>query len=207
MRRRKPAREDMPRTYLVPLAVIGTAFLLGGALGCAVALRFGGSGSETLSQYIQGYLVAAQEGAVPVPGALAVTWEASRFLLLAALLGFTALGVAGMPVLFLVRGFLLSFSVTCFVSMFGGEGGLLAFLLLGLSGVATIPPLFLLGVQGMAASRRLLGRCLGGQRDGPIYSKRYFIRWGGCAAVVVLCVLFDLFAAPALLQLASGLFS
>ena len=205
MRRRKPVRDEVAHIYLVPLAIIGTAFLLGGLLGCAAALHLNSGGSEALSQYIRGYLETVQSGLAPAPDVITVAWKASRFLLLAVLLGFTALGVAGMPLLFLVRGFLLSFSVTCFVSMFGGRGGLLAFLLLGVSGVATIPPLFLLGVQGMSASRRLLRRCLGGQRDGPIYSKRYFFRWGGCAAAVVMCVLFDLFAVPGLLRLMDGM--
>ena len=40
--------------------------------------------------------------------------------LLALLLGFTALGLLGLPLLFAVRGFLLAFSIASFVRLFGG---------------------------------------------------------------------------------------
>lgn len=204
MTRRKAPIGDMPRDWLAALAIIGIAFLLGGILGCVIALQVGGQDGNMLAEYIQSYLTAANTGDSTAPDLLTVLWTALRFPVLTACLGFTAFGVVGLPVLFGVRGFLFSFAVTCFVSIYGIAGGLLAFLLLGLTGVISILPLFILGTQGMAASRKLLRRSLGARKESGIYSRRYFARCGICGAVLLLCVLFDYFAAPVLLRMLSG---
>ena len=90
-----------------------------------------------------------------------------RFPLAALLMGFTALGVIGLPVLFAVRGFLFSFSVACFCRLFGGAGLIPALFLFGLPALLWAPALFVLGAQGMLGAYGLLRRVTGGQPLSP----------------------------------------
>ena len=120
------------------------------------------------------------------------------------LLGFTALGILGLPLLFSVRGFVLAFSIAAFVRMFGGTGGVLAFLLFGVSGLVSAPVFFILGVQSLGAAQALAVRFLGDGRRNPIYGKTYWLRCGWCAAALCLCVILEYLAVPALVAAAAG---
>ena len=98
---------DVPSGTLAAMAVLGMAFLLGGGAGCLLGGMVNGAGGSALSDYLQTYLTLAQDGTEGAPGFWAVLWEQMRFPLAALLMGFTALGVIGLPVLFAVRGLLL----------------------------------------------------------------------------------------------------
>lgn len=102
-----------------------------------------------LHAYVTGYLTAARAGEAAPPHMLSVVWSTIRWPVFAVLMGFTGLGLLGIPVLFSIRGFLLSFAITSFVRMFGGVGGVLAFLTFGVTGLVAIPVLFVLGVQSL----------------------------------------------------------
>ena len=113
---------------LIPvLAVTAACFLLGGLVGCLLASHIGGGGQESLAAYVEGFLRAAQAGEITAPALASLVWDTVRWPLLALLLGFTALGLLGLPLLFAVRGFLLAFSIASFVRLFGGVGCLLVF--------------------------------------------------------------------------------
>ena len=143
---------------LIPvLAVTAACFLLGGLVGCLLASHIGGGGQESLAAYVEGFLRAAQAGEITAPALASLVWDTVRWPLLALLLGFTALGLLGLPLLFAVRGFLLAFSIASFVRLFGGAGCLLALLVFGVSGALSVPVLFVLGVQGLLAARVLAG--------------------------------------------------
>ena len=105
MRGRKQPVKEMPQEHVVALTVLGIAFVIGGVIGCLIAFQVG-QDNETLLSFLQSYLNAAKNGDVQAPNLMLVLWKAIRFPVLAMILGFTALGIAGMPALFLVRGFL-----------------------------------------------------------------------------------------------------
>lgn len=206
MRRTVAGLWDVPPEGVAPaLAVVSGCFFLGALAGCVLCANVSGGGDESLSAYLQGFLAAAGAGETSSAALLPVLWEVLRWPLLTVLLGFTALGLLGIPVLFTVRGFLLSFAVSSFVRMFGGAGGLLAFFVFGVSGLASVPALFVLGVQGVHASRALAGRALGeGRRSSP-FGRAYFLRCGVCAGAFCVCVLLEYLAVPALVVAAAGL--
>ena len=108
MSRRKRWKLDLLSGEAAALVLLGASFFLGGAAGCVMAGLVGGEGQGALAEYIRGYLDLAAEGGMQPPF-WPLVWELIRFPLLVFLLGFTALGVVGMPVLFAVRGFLLCF--------------------------------------------------------------------------------------------------
>lgn len=154
----------------------------------------GGAGQESLRAYLEGFLSTAQSGGTAVPALAVQLWDILRWPGLALLLGFTALGVLGLPLLFAVRGFLLAFSIAAFVQMFGSAGCLLAFLVFGVSGGLSIPALFVLGVQSLNAARSLASRFLGEGKAPSPYGKAYFLRCGGCAVALCVCIGLERFA-------------
>lgn len=205
MRRAVGGAWNVPEERILPaLVVISVSFMLGGLSGCLMSSFVGGAGQESLRNYLEVFLSSAQSGEMNVPGLAVQLWDLLRWPAAALLLGFTALGILGLPLLFAIRGFLLAFSIAAFVQMFGSAGCLMAFLIFGVSGMLSISALFILGVQSLAASRRLASRFLGEGKESSPYGRAYFLRCGGCAAVLCVCIFMERFAVPALVSGAAG---
>ena len=199
---------DMPPGSVTPaLAVLAAAFAAGALAGLLRAAQVGGEGQESLSAYLQVYLEAARTGNATPPEPAAALWEAARWPLLTLLLSFTALGAVGIPAIFAVRGFLLSFAVASFVRIFGGAGAILAFFAFGFTGTISLPVLFLLGVQGLLSALARAGQAMGGGK-GPTAppGRAFWLRSGLCAAGLVLSALLECWAVPALLASVAELF-
>ena len=207
MRKRAAGIWDGPAGgALFPLAAVSLSFGIGALTGMLVAAQVGGGGQESLSAYLEHYLAAAQAGSAAPPELSAILWEGLRWPLLISILGFTAIGIAGIPVLFAVRGFLLSFAVSSFVLMYGGAGAILAFFAFGFTGMLSIPVLFVLGTQSFSSSRELALRALGGGKGPHPRGRAYWARSGLCAVVLALSMLLEWWAVPALLGSVAGLF-
>ena len=194
---------DFPRP-LVPLAALSACFLLGGALGAV----FGGLMSETsaqeLADYLSSYFTLAREGGVTVEF-WSVAWEQFRLLITVVLLGLTALGAAGIPLLFGVRGFLLAFSVAGLCRVFGAAGLVPALFLFGLPAFFWAPILFLTGGQCLDGAWVLLRRLLLESREPLPFTSAYWGRLGLLAAAMMVCVMLEYLAAPVLLSAAAKL--
>ena len=205
MRRAVGGTWNVPERGLLPaLTAIAVSFLLGALAGCLLSAFLEGEGLERLEGYLEAFLQSSGSGAPEGPGLLRQLWATLRWPLLALVLGFTSLGVLGLPLLFAVRGFLLAYSVAAFVRVFGGAGCLLAFLIFGVPGCLSVPALFVLGAQGLAAACRLAGRSLGEGKAPSPYGRAYFLRCGGCAAALCVCLLLECLAVPALVAGAAG---
>lgn len=200
MRRAVAGIWDLPFAGETPaLAVLSVSFFLGSVAGCLLAASVDGGGSESLMSYLEGFLTLARSEGVTSPPLLPLIWEVLRWPLFAVVLGFTALGVVGLPVLFSVRGFLLSFAVASFSRMFGGAGGLIAAVVFGVPGLFSIPALFALGVQGFVIARSLAGRALGDSGRSAFPGRACFLRCGVCAGALCVCMLLEYLAVPAML--------
>lgn len=170
------------------LTIVSLAFLLGILLGCFWAGSISDAEGSALASYIRGYFEAARGGELASPDVLSVLWETIRWPALIFLLSFTAAGLIGIPIVFGVRSFLLSFTVASFVKVLGGMGAVLSVLLFGITSALSLPVLFVLGTQGMEACRSLTGRLMGDRRKKAIYGKGFFVHAGICCAVLVCCV-------------------
>jgi hypothetical protein len=179
------------------LMVVSVSFTIGIFAGCLLAAQVGGGGTDSLTVYLKNYLVAVESGKSEAPSVLPLIWEVFRWPILAVFLGLTPLGIVAIPALFLLRGFLLSFSIGSLYRMLAAKGLLLAFYISGISGFIIIPVLFLLGVQSMMAARMLSGR-------GNPYGKRYFVRLGICAVALIVCVILERFVVPPLLLVSAA---
>ncbi len=184
------------------LATVSVCFFLGGVAGCLLAGSMSGEGSAGLESYLRGVLTAAEVGETVRPELWTLLWEVLRWPVLVWILSCTAAGIFAIPGLFAVRGFLLSFALSSFVKVLGGEGELLSILVLGLPQAAAIPGLFVLGTGGLLSSR-LLARRPSGEGAGP--GEDRLVRCGVCAGGSVLCILLEYFALPVLLPAAVGI--
>lgn len=205
MRRAVAAAWNVPESGVLPaLCIVVASFSIGALAGGILSVFASGEGAESLRTYLEGFLTTLQAGGVETPMAIQV-WDTLRWPLLALLLGFTCIGLLGLPLLFAVRGFLLAFSIFAFVRLFGSAGCLMAFLIFGISGALSLPVLFVLGVQSLGAARVLAGRFLGETKRQLPYGKAYFLRCGGCAGALCVCILLERLIVPGLVSAAAAL--
>lgn len=175
---------------LTQLAVLGICFSLG-ALG---GFFFSGWGenSPELSDYLLRYFQMAGQGSGVEPPVWASVWDLARWPLAALLLGSTALGAVGIPILLSVRGFLLSYAASMFGRMFGLAGVAASLTAFGVTAFVAVPVLF---VAASDAFRQSLGR-LSGERV-PAWEVRAQTL-GPCAGLLVLAAALQQTVMPAL---------
>ena len=193
---------DLPLEQRVALTVLSAAFLLGGLLGCLLAALCDGPGAEELSGYLTGYLALAWEDDLP-RGLPPLLWGQAKYLLAVLVLGLTALGLAGIPILFGLRGFFFSFSAACFCRVFGRRGLLPAFFLFGLPALLWVPALFLSGVAGLLSARQLLRRMLGDGWSVMPLNGAWWCRAGLCVGLALASGLLEYWVVPVLLRAAA----
>lgn len=184
------------------LALVVTAvfFALGGLFGCWIAFHSGGGGDEALHAYLEQFLSTASEGQLNVPMWPELIWRTVRWPLAAFLFAFTGLGLLGIPVLSSLRGFFLAFSIASFARVYGRTGVNAAFLLLGVTGLVSIPVFLLLSVQSFSNAWSLATRPVGqGCRELP-YHRDFFCRSGLCAGALCVCILMEHYLIPVLLM-------
>lgn len=207
MRKQLPHLWDVPASGFSVLIFLTVCFGAGALAGCFFAGLLGLDAQTQLSAYLNGYFTVLRGGEVILPSLFSTVWELCRWPALVFLLGLTALGAVGIPVVFGVRGFLFSYSVSVFVRLFGGSGLLAALAIFGVSGFFTLPALFLLGTGGFGSARVLAGALLGEGRHGSPFHRGYFVRAGGCCVLLAAGVLLQSWLTPVLLRAAAGLIS
>lgn len=180
-------------------ASICALFFVGGIAGCAFAALANGTGALELCDYLTDYLALAEEGIVVRPFWMLLI-EQIKYLLFIVLLGITAIGVFGIPVLFGVKGFFFAFSVGSFCRVFGASGFLPALILFGLPALLWSPALFLAGVQGMSSAKCFLRRGLGDTRCLLPFTSVYWLRIGLCVFLIVVCCCVEYIMVPVLLR-------
>ena len=94
---------DLLSEQSVALAVLSTAFLLGGGLGCLFTALAGEDGRAELGSYLTRYLSLAREGQLPRE-LWPLLWGQLKYALLALVLSLTALGVVPYPLSFQLLG-------------------------------------------------------------------------------------------------------
>ena len=201
--KRRDVIVDFPRP-LVPLTILSACFLLGGIVGAAFGGLMSEASAQELAAYLNTYLTLARDGGIPVEF-WGVAWEQFRLLLAVILLGLTALGVVGIPVLFGVRGFLFAFSVAGLCRVFGAAGLVPGLFLFGLPAFLWAPVLFLAGGQCVDSAWVLLRRLRLESRVPLPFTPAYWGRLGLYGAALMVCVMLEYLAAPVLLAAAAKL--
>lgn len=177
---------------LTQLAVLSVCFAAG-ALGGFFFSGWSGDNPE-LRDYLLQYFQMAGQGNGIEPPLWSSIWDLARWPLAAFLLGSTALGTVGIPILLGTRGFLLSFSAAAFARMFGLPGAAASLAAFGVTALVAAPVLFTVSAD---AFRQSLSR-LSGDRC-PAWSKRVQALTP-CAGLLVLAVALQQTLMPALLS-------
>lgn len=186
------------------LVILSAAFFLGSVAGCVLVPRISGLGSGALSEYFSEYLSALHSGAGIEPDIPSLLWDIFRWPLFVVAFGITPLGLLGIPVLFLVKGFLLSFSIASLFRMFGTYGLLLALSVFGVSGIVCLPTLFVLGIQAFLVSGAMAGRIFGESRTLPLFQRTDIVRYIICFIALCIGFLIEYYFVPNLLVFISG---
>lgn len=209
MRKRVLKVLDLPSSGgTAVLFILSIAFFIGGMAGCILVNRVGGNGEVALEEFLEGYLTVVNSGELMQPNVLTLVWETLRWPLLILILSVTPLGLFAIPVLFLVRGFLLSFSIASFFRVLGTSGLALAFTLFGVTGVLYVPVLFILGVQGFLFSGAMAGCLMGEGRKRLRFDRVVLFRCGICAVVLCVCCFLEYHLVPVFMEpLAAFMFS
>lgn len=194
---------DLPSEQRGALLLLSIVFLLGGGAGCLFAALSSGEGARELGSYLADYLTLARDGGVPRE-LWPVLWGQLKYLLTALVLSLTALGVAGLPLLFGLRGFTFAFSVGCFCRVFGGRGLFPAFVLFGLPALLWTPALFSAGVPGFLSAQGLLRRSLG-EGGGTALNAGFWYRAALCVGLALAAGLLEYGVVPVLLRAAARL--
>ena len=181
------------------VTLLGGLFLLGGVLGCLAAGCVEGESGAALEKYLRAYLTMSREHGT-VLSLSGILWERFRFPLCILMMSFTAFGVVCIPAVLLLRGFLFSFAIACFVRLFGWQGLLLAAALFGFSALIWLPALFELSVLGLEQSWRLVQRCTGEKKEGLLRPSGGLLSWGICLAALAFSAGLEYFVVPQLVN-------
>lgn len=149
---------------------------------------------QELVDYLQRYFQVTGSGEGAAPSLLASAWELFRWPLAALLLGFTALGAVGLPVLMAARGFMLSFAAATFARLFGLPGLAASVTSFGLTVLIAVPVLF---VVSQNAFRQSLAR-LSGAAPSSTWSQQLMSQVP-CMGLLILAVALQQTVMPALL--------
>lgn len=178
------------------LAVNTAAFALGALCGFGLVGWLSGRGRLSFGPWLESYAMGLSVAKTADISFWAVLWDAVRWPLFVLFLGYTALGVWMVPMMFALRGFFLCFCAAA-LSAAGRGGFLLALILLGVGGLIELPAFFLLGAhswtQALGQGRRLLAlpEDLGG---------RYLARSGLILGCVAGCAWIEYLTIPSILK-------
>jgi stage II sporulation protein M len=181
-------------------ALLALFFFLGGLAGHAYAKTWDG---EALRNYLGDYCALYGSGGVS-PALLGCAALYFGWCLAVFLLGFASVGVALIPVLSGLFGFLTMYSVSCFVSAYGRSGILLAMGAMLPRLLVTVPCFLALAGAAWPMSADLAMLALGrGRRAAPVlYGRGYFRVLLVCAGVLSLGVVCERLLSSRLFQLA-----
>ena len=180
-------------------------FLAGALAGHLYAGVCGGEAQPALNQYLKYYCAVYDAGGAAVSLVSCVAMYFGYVLLLF-LLGFSSAGIALIPALTGLFGFLTMYTVSCFVRCYGRSGVLLAMGVLMVRLIFTLPCFLALAGEAWPLSIELFLLSFGrGKRSAPVlYGSRYFLLFVLCAAVLAVGVCCERFLTPVLFRLALG---
>lgn len=157
-RRHRRRRDGLCFSHLPALIFLTGCFGIGLLFGCVFASCLKQGSDLQLSSYLESYFSVLQDSGGVQPRFLSSLWEMLRWPLAVSLLGTTALGALAIPAILCLRGFLLSYTVSVFVLIFGTDGLLLALAIFGISAILSVASLFVAGIDAFELSRTFGGR-------------------------------------------------
>lgn len=131
------------------LFIVFACFLIGAFLG--LFFMYLCDPGDGFRSHLEDYFVLASHGILNVSLG-SVLWDCISWPFIASILGLTAAGVIAVPALFLLRGFLLTYTTVCLGALFGMDGVAVAAALFWVSAILVLPALFLIGGESLRAA-------------------------------------------------------
>jgi len=178
-------------------------FLAGALAGHLYAGTCGEEAQGALDQYLTDYCAVYDTGSAAASLLSCVVMYFGYGLALF-LLGFSSAGVALIPALSGLFGFLTMYTVSCFVRCYGRSGVLLAMGVLLVRLVFTLPCFLALAGAAWPLSIELFTLSFGrGKRSAPVlYGSRYFLLFVLCAVILAAGVCCERLITPLLFRMA-----
>ena len=178
-------------------------FLAGALAGHLYAGTCGEEAQGALQQYLTDYCAVYDTGCAAASLLSCVVMYCGYGLALF-LLGFSSAGVALIPALSGLFGFLTMYTVSCFVRCYGRSGVLLAMGVLLVRLVFTLPCFLALAGAAWPLSIELFTLSFGrGKRSAPVlYGSRYFLLFVLCAVILAAGVCCERLITPLLFRMA-----
>ena len=180
-------------------------FLVGALAGHLCARSWDAVAQSALSGYLRDYCAVYDAGGVSASlGGCVLLYFG--YTVLVFLLGFASVGVALIPALSGVFGFLTMYTVSAFVCCFGRQGAALAAGALLVRLLFTLPCFFAMAGAAWPLATELGMLSFGrGRRSAPVlYGSRYFLTFGVCVVVLTAGVFCERLLTPLLFRLALG---
>ena len=198
MRSRLQIRSHKPwgafRTILVLLALL---VLLGMLLGSSAYQAAAHDDGEQVKAYVLAYAQLSAQMDDMTASLISVAAVYLRYPLLVFLCGFSFLGVALIPLLCVLQGFSLAFSVSCFASALGQSGVRLAISAFGLRCLFVLPCTLAMAVWWIRlAAERRENRAERHKRDRTVYDSAYFFRVFNCLMILLVGIVLELWLVP-----------
>lgn len=198
--RLRPADPSLLRGLLLAL------FFLAGALaGHLCARSWDTSAQNALTGYLTDYCAVYDAGGVSASlGSCVLLYFG--YTVLTFLLGFASVGIALIPALAGLFGFLTMYTVSGFVCCFGRQGVALALGALLVRLLFTLPCFFAMAGAAWPLSTELAMLTFGrGRRSAPVlYGSRYFMLFVLCVIILAVGVFCENLLTPLLFRLAMG---
>jgi len=178
-------------------AMLALTMALGVLGGFVCSRRCCADTAEELRRYLTEYCALRPEASGAAAAETLICYL--RAPLAAFLLGFSPLGVALLPLLSAVQGFVLSFSLFSFAAALGRDGFAALAALFGLRLAVVVPCTLCLAAAALEKAHALALLTLGGKRQRPVvYGAAYRDRFAVCCALLLLAAAAELWLVPRL---------
>lgn len=180
------------KTSCLPGLILCGALFLCGCVAGTFSSAYVREGSA-LTQFFSEYLSLEQDGSFIDPSFFSVLIDTIKYPIAVFAFGFSMLGVIGIPVLAGARGYVLAFSVSLMVRLYGGDGVLLALSLFAVNTLITIPCFLILSAQAFRESCLLTYSVVkqGNRAGANLYRAKYFVCCLVCFGILIAAALFD----------------
>lgn len=198
VQRPKKHRKPIEKSRAELLLLCGF-FLLGlllGRLACGLVTE---ENIDQLRAYLLHYSEIAQNPTDAVASFVSLFRTYYRYPVVIYLLGFTAAGVALIPVVCMAQGFFLSFSIQCFAKAFGRNGVTLALSAMGVRCLFTVPCTLFLAMCAAANALQRLGDNKGLRGQSGQKNINCVMRLLGCFLLLLIGVIIELLLVPRLM--------
>ena len=190
----------------LPLAALAAFTVFGVIFGYVLALRASHCTGGELARYFAAFFSLGAQESFSARALCETLVCYFRAPVIVFLLGFASIGVALIPAVCAMQGFLLSFSLFSFSLALGRGDFPLLLALFALRLLVLLPCTLALGAAAMEKARALLLLSLGGggkRARAVTYGGAYWYRFGVCCVCLLLAALIELWLVPQFLLLAA----